>query len=62
MSLKWFHVLFIMTSILVLLGFGYWAVDHFFKMHTVGYLITAIVCFFLALSLGVYVSRFSRKN
>ena len=61
MSLKGVHIIFIIASILLLIGFGYWSLNNYFKTHCPFCLVMGPVCFLAAAGLGVYVIRFSKK-
>lgn len=51
MSLKTFHIIFIVASILLLLGFGIWAVREYMRTDSIGMLIMGVasLCGFVGL-------------
>jgi len=61
MSLKAFHIFFIIVSTLTSLGFGLWAVQDFRQTGTMGTLLMGIGSFVLGLALIVYSNWFLRK-
>ena len=61
MSLRIFHVIFIVCSIILSIGFAIWAMLNFQRQHTVGYLWTAIVALACAVGLVVYEIFFLSK-
>lgn len=61
MSLRAFHVLFIVCSILVTSIFSAWAYGNFQRLHAVGYLWTAVIALACAVGLLVYGIFFLRK-
>lgn len=54
MSLRAFHVLFIVCSTLVTAGFSVWAYVSFQRLHAVGYLWTAVISLACAVGLVAY--------
>jgi hypothetical protein len=61
MSLRAFHVIFIVCSILMSIGFSFWAYLNFQHYHTAGYLWTAILSLACAMGLVVYFIYFVVK-
>ena len=61
MSLKTFHMIFISCSIILSVGFGYWAVVQFQHQASLGYLSTGIGAFVAAAGLVIYEILFVRK-
>ncbi|MGO9243259.1 MAG: hypothetical protein ACLP0A_00395 [Verrucomicrobiia bacterium] len=61
MSLKAFHVLFIVVSILMCLGFGAWCLDSDYARGRTAYTVAGYVSFGLGLLLVLYEIRFLRK-
>ena len=62
MSLRTFHVIFIICSIALSIGFGYWAVKGYFDSRAVGYLWTAFGSVTLAVGLIIYEILFLKKG
>ena len=61
MSLRTFHVIFIVCSIILAIGFGYWAINNFQQQQSPAYLWTAMTSFFAAIGLIVYEYFFLKK-
>ena len=61
MSLRHFHIIFIVASILLSIFFGLWALQMYSQENTGGYLMTAISSFACAAGLAVYAVYFVRK-
>jgi len=61
MSLRTFHVIFIVCSILMTIGFGFWAMRNFQQNQSPGYLWTGIIALLMACSLMVYEYFFLKK-
>ncbi|MGD1018115.1 MAG: hypothetical protein ABSA12_02230 [Verrucomicrobiia bacterium] len=61
MSLKAFHVFFIVISVLLCLGFGAWCLDSDYARGRAAYAVAGYVSFGLAVVLVVYEIRFLRK-
>ncbi|MGO9608550.1 MAG: hypothetical protein ACLPT4_02820 [Verrucomicrobiia bacterium] len=61
MSLKAFHVLFIVVSILMCLGFGAWCLDSDYARGRTAYTVAGYVSFGFGLLLVLYEIRFLRK-
>ena len=61
MSLKAFHIFFIIVSILLAFGIGVWGVYYHLTFTAVGYLIMGIVSFVIGIVLIVYGINFMRK-
>jgi hypothetical protein len=61
MSLKGFHLIFIIFSILLTLGFGIWAIYNYGNPPTSGLRATAAISFLLTLALSAYCVYFVRK-
>jgi hypothetical protein len=62
MSLKAFHLVFIIASILLAFGFGVWAAVAFFKGGGVMNLIVALVSFAVGVGLIFYERYFLKKT
>ena len=62
MSLKFFHIFFIILSILLALGFAYWAINGYFTDdHGIGMLLGGIVSIVIGVGLIVYGKYFLKK-
>ena len=61
MSLRTFHVIFIVCSIILTIGFGYWAMSNFQQHQTPAYLWTGVISFIAAIGLMVYEYFFLKK-
>ena len=61
MSLKTFHVFFVIVSVLCALGFGAWAVSDYLRTGSSGVLVLAILAFAAAVALVWYGLWFLRK-
>ncbi len=62
MSLKALHIVFIIASLLLCLGFGGWAFDNYFEGgHTRADLIYGVASLFAAAGLLIYGKYFLRK-
>ena len=61
MSLKAFHVVFIVCSILLAVGFGIWEIVSYSRTASTSQLIMGLVSFAVAAALVVYGIRFVRK-
>ena len=61
MSLKDFHLIFIIFSIVLTFGFGIWAIHNYGNPPTSGLRAAAAISFLLTLSLSVYCVYFIRK-
>lgn len=61
MSLKDFHIVFIIAAIILSLGFGVWALNNYGQPATIGLQITATGSFLVSLALSVYCILFIRK-
>jgi len=61
MSLRTFHVIFIVCSIIVTIGFGCWAIINFQQNQTPTYLWTGIVAFIAASGLVIYEYSFLKR-
>jgi len=62
MSLKAFHLVFIIASIVLVIGFGIWAAVAFFKGGGVTNLIVALVSFGAGVGLVFYERYFLKKT
>ena len=62
MSLKGFHIIFIIASILMAFGFAYWAYFQNTQTPATGYIATAIISTLIGVGLVVYEVNFIRKN
>lgn len=62
MSLKAFHLVFIIASIVLVVGFGIWAAVAFFKGGEVMNLIVALVSFGAGVGLVFYERYFLKKT
>jgi hypothetical protein len=54
MSLKAFHIVFVVASIVLALGFGAWAVKQYFEVGGTSYIWYAAGSFAMALALIIY--------
>lgn len=61
MSLKTFHIFFVIVSVLCALGFGAWAVSDWMRTGRGGVLVLAILAFVAAAALVFYGLWFLRK-
>ena len=61
MSLKAFHLFFIVVATLAVFGFGAWGVYIFLTEGAVGYLLTGIVALACGVGLVFYAARFVQK-
>jgi len=61
MSLRTFHIIFIVCSIILAIGFGYWAMRNFQQQQLPAYLWTAVTSFLAAVGLIVYEYFFLKK-
>lgn len=61
MSLKDFHMVFIVASILLTFGFGFWALNNNGNPPTTGLRVTAAVSFTIGIGLVLYLMYFVRK-
>jgi len=61
MSLKDFHIVFIISSIVLLFGFGFWAIQQYQQNQIFCYVWTAVISFIAALGLIVYELKFLKK-
>ena len=61
MSLRTFHVIFIICSILLAIVFGSWAIRNFWNEQSYAYLFTGIGSFVTAVGLLIYEVMFIRK-
>ena len=62
MSLKAFHLIFIIASIVLVVGFGIWAMVAFFQAGGVINLIVAVLSFAAAVGLVFYERYFLKKT
>jgi hypothetical protein len=61
MSLKAFHVFFIVIAVLLCLGFGAWCLDSDYARGRTAYTVVGYVSFVLGVLLVVFEIRFLRK-
>ena len=61
MSLRTFHVIFIVCSIILTIGFGCWAIMNFQQQQGSAYLWTGVSSFAVALGLIFYEYSFLKK-
>jgi hypothetical protein len=61
MSLKGFHLVFIIFSIILTIGFGMWALNNYGNPVTPGLRATAAGSFLAAIALTIYFVYFIRK-
>ena len=61
MSLRTFHIIFIVCSILLAVVFGIWAIKNFMDIHSIAYLFAGIGSFAIAFGLIVYEVTFIKK-
>lgn len=62
MSLRAFHILFILVSVAFALGFSAWLVDNYLIDGGVSWLIGAILSLCSAAGMAAYAVRFARKT
>ena len=61
LSLKDFHILFIISSIVLSIAFGFWAIQYSQESLKLGYRLAGIVSFIFAFLLSVYLYKFFKK-
>ncbi len=61
MSLKLFHIIFIVCSILLALGFSVWSSQMYFQSRQTGYLFSAIGSLAVGIALIFYSIQFIKK-
>ncbi len=61
MSLRDFHIIFIISAILLSMGFGFWAIEQYQFFRGLTYIITSIFSFLFSLMLIVYEINFIKK-
>lgn len=61
MSLKAFHIAFVVISLTLAIGFGYWCMKGFFAGGEVVLLVAGIASLAAAIGLGMYGRYFLRK-
>jgi len=61
MSIKGFHIVFIIASIILAILFGLWSWNYSYEKQSMGYFFTSIGCFLAALFLILYEIRFIKK-
>jgi len=61
MSLKAFHIFFIIISTLMSFSVGIWGVAAYRDTHTFGYLLMAVLCGIVGIALAAYGVIFLRK-
>ena len=61
MSLRMFHIIFIILSILLAFGFAAWEVNAFIEIGENLRLVAGLISFVVGVSLILYAIRFSRK-
>ena len=61
MSLKAFHILFIIVSVLLSFGFGVWGIYTHLSFGNVTFLIMGIVSFVIGIALIIYGINFMKK-
>jgi len=61
MSLRTFHIIFIVCSIILTIGFGCWAINNFRHLQAPAYLWTGIAAFVSAAGLIVYEYMFLKR-
>ena len=62
MSLKAFHLIFIIAAIVLAVGFGIWLAHNFFAGGGAANLIGAFLSFAVAVGLGIYERYFLKKT
>ena len=62
MSLRMFHLLFILASVLLTLLLGWWALGEYSRSRDVRYALGGWAAFALAAGLAVYAVTFQRKT
>ncbi len=66
MSLKAFHIIFIIASIILIFYFAGWSLSWYKTLNKLGYLVSACFSFLLAIGLIVYeinfISKFKNKS
>ena len=62
MSLRDFHILFITTSVILLLGFTYWGFTQYKQLHELLYAGTSLLSLSAAVGLGIYEVTFIKKT
>jgi len=61
MSLRGFHIIFIIASILLSSIFALWAMQYYVEHQLVGYLVTALMTLFVTIGLILYLIKFTKK-
>ncbi len=61
MSLKIFHIIFISLSVLLSLGFGFWAIQFAVQQNQPGYMVGGVISLLSAVALIVYGRIFLKK-
>lgn len=61
MSLKVFHIIFIASSVVLILGYGIWLLQSYMSTNEIVYILGAIVSFVVGVGLIVYGIAFLRK-
>ena len=61
MSLKAFHIVFIVVSVLLAFGIGVWGVYYHLTIGNVWYLVMGLGCFIIGVALVVYGINFLHK-
>jgi len=54
LSLKGFHIIFIICAVMITIFYGVWELNYYSYSKTMGHLITAIGSFILAIALSIY--------
>jgi len=61
MSLRGFHIFFILVSILLALGFAFWAFNYYASTQVLGYFLTGFCSAMSAVGLALYLNSFIHK-
>ena len=61
MSLKAFHIAFVILSVITTLGFGIWALREYTRLHASGALVMGLVSLVVSVALVIYGIKFMQK-
>jgi len=61
MSLKIFHIVFVVLSVITTLGFGIWALREYTRLNAPGALVMGIVSLVVSVALVIYGIKFLQK-
>ena len=61
MSIKDFHIIFIIAAIIISFGFAYWAFLQYIQLSSGSYMLTSVVSLLIGISLIIYEIKFIQK-